>query len=165
MAHLKAIETTKNSRARKEWKYQLIRHLYQRKYEKVRIFNLLRFIHWVMQLPVELEEALVNEIQILEEKQKMPYTSNYEEVCKKMRREEGREEGKEKGREEGREIGIVIATQEHIIKTLHLRFGQVSFDISESISQIQDRTVLDSMLEQAIKANSIDEFKKSCGFV
>lgn len=103
----------------------------------------------------------------------MPYTSNYEEACKKIGWEKGneegwkkgREEGWLKGREEGRELGSIMTSHEYIMKTLQIRFGQIPPNMGESISNIQDRTVLDSMLEQAIKSNSIDEFKKNCGII
>lgn len=44
MAHLKTKETTNDRLQRKEWKFRLMRQLYEAGYERQNILNLYRFI-------------------------------------------------------------------------------------------------------------------------
>jgi predicted transposase/invertase (TIGR01784 family) len=93
MAHLKALETRKNSSLRKQWKTELTKLLYQKGYSREGVLNLYAFIDWVLTLPDPLEKIFLEDIKEFEKEEKMPYVTSAERL--------GRKEGKKEGREEG----------------------------------------------------------------
>ena len=72
-------------------------------------------------------------------------------------REEGREEGKAEGKAEGREEGRAEGKQDAVLKLLQLQFQDVPETLSREIRNIHNLTHLDTLLEQAITAQSLDE--------
>ncbi|MDF5730426.1 MAG: DUF4351 domain-containing protein, partial [Rhizonema sp. PD38] len=94
MAHLKTQETIQKARERKNWKFSLIRRLYQVNWPESDIRNLYRFIDWVMLLPSELEREFWQELKQFEQERKMSYITTGERIGYERGREEGREEGK-----------------------------------------------------------------------
>lgn len=60
MAHLKALTTPKASAERFESKLSIIKRLYEMGYSRDDIWNLYRFIDWIMVLPEELNRKLHN---------------------------------------------------------------------------------------------------------
>ncbi|MCY7392854.1 MAG: Rpn family recombination-promoting nuclease/putative transposase, partial [Leptolyngbyaceae cyanobacterium CAN_BIN12] len=80
MAHLKAQETQRDSKRRKESKLGLIRRLYEQGYERREIINLFRFIDWVMILPKGLEREFWQELKVYEEERRMPYITSVEQI-------------------------------------------------------------------------------------
>ena len=92
MAHLKALETRKDHSLRKQWKTELTRLLYEKRYSKAAIINLYRFIDWVLTLPEALEEIFVEELKAYEKEKNMPYVTNAERIGRKKGKQEGRQE-------------------------------------------------------------------------
>jgi predicted transposase/invertase (TIGR01784 family) len=92
MAHLKALETRKDHSLRKQWKTELTRLLYEKRYSKAAIINLYRFIDWVLTLPEALEEIFVEELKAYEKEKNMPYITNAERIGRKKGKQEGRQE-------------------------------------------------------------------------
>lgn len=74
---------------RKARKRELIEMLYRFQYSREEVWNLLRFIDWMIRLPRRLEQALRQELSESEEALKMPYVTSWE----RFAREEGRQEG------------------------------------------------------------------------
>ena len=68
-------------------------------------------------------------------------------------REQGRAEGKQEGKQEGRAEG----KQDAILKLLQFKFQDVPEVLSREISNIDNLTRLDTLLEQAMTAQSLDE--------
>ena len=68
-------------------------------------------------------------------------------------REQGREEGKVEGKEEGRAEG----KQDAVLKLLQFQFQDVPEKLSREIRSIHNLTHLDTLLEQAVTAQSLDE--------
>ena len=58
------------------------------------------------------------------------------------------------------EEGSLKTQRKNAIKVLELRFGSVSDSIAEHINGIEDETVLESLLEQAITAVSLETFQQ-----
>ena len=56
MAHLKALATKRKGRERLQWKINLVKALYERGYKRKEIFELFRFIDWVLALNPALEQ-------------------------------------------------------------------------------------------------------------
>ena len=63
--------------------------------------------------------------------------------------EQGKAEGKEEGRAEGK--------QDAVLKLLQIRFQNVPEMLSREISNIHNLSLLDSLLEQVMTAQSLDE--------
>jgi hypothetical protein len=80
MAHLRTQESRKNARKRKEWKFSLIRRLYEVGYEQYEVINLFRFIDWVMILPKGLAREFWQDLKAYEEERQMPYITSVEQI-------------------------------------------------------------------------------------
>lgn len=78
MAHLKTQETKRNPKQRKQWKFGLMRRLYEQGWSKQEIFYFYEFVDWVMILPAELEAQFWQELKQFEEVRKMRYVTNAE---------------------------------------------------------------------------------------
>ncbi|WP_017749201.1 DUF4351 domain-containing protein [Scytonema hofmannii] len=140
MAHLKTKATTSNLTQREEWKWQLIRGLYERGLTKQQIVKLFDIIDTMMTLPQQLQKRLVAKINRFEEERKMALVSPTVQLAREEGREEGREkgreEGREKGREEGREEGEIIGEQKVIIRQLNRRIGEIEAPFIEQIRKL-----------------------------
>ena len=69
--------------------------------------------------------------------------------------EQGEAKGRAKGRAEGRAEGKADA----VLKLLQLRFQDVPEVLSHEISNIHNLSLLDTLLEQAMTAQSLDEIE------
>jgi hypothetical protein len=81
MAHLKTKETRNDAMARKEWKFNLTRLLYERGYERQDIINLFRFIDWILELPEDLKQSFRDELEEYERENQMPYVTSIEQMA------------------------------------------------------------------------------------
>ena len=63
----------------------------------------------------------------------------------------------EQGKAEGMEQGKAEGKQDAVLKLLHLRFQNVPETLSREISNIHNLSRLDTLLEQAMTAQSLDE--------
>ncbi len=128
MAHLKAQEMKNNAQERKNWKFQLVRGLYDRSYNRSQILDLFKFIDWVIVLPEGLSDSFWNDLKTYEEERKMTYVTSVEKI------------GFKRGEQEGREAGRHEAQKEIALKLLQK--GMLAEDIASltelSIYQIQE---------------------------
>ena len=67
------------------------------------------------------------------------------------------EQGKTEGRAKGKAEGKVEGKQDAVLKLLQLRFQNVPETLSREISNIHNLSRLDTLLEQAMTAQSLDE--------
>ncbi len=67
------------------------------------------------------------------------------------------ERGIEQGIERGKEQGRIEEKQSDVLKALHLRFDTVPELIADNISLIRSLSRLNSLLEQAVSAKTLDE--------
>ncbi|MEO1134041.1 MAG: DUF4351 domain-containing protein [Cyanobacteria bacterium J06639_1] len=118
MAHLKAQATRTDTDERKRWKFSLTRSLYERGYSRQDIFNLYRFIDWVLTLPDDLELEFRTELTAWEQQQNMPYLSTIERLAK----QEGRQEGERSLilRQLSRRVGALSPARAAQIESLSL---------------------------------------------
>jgi predicted transposase YdaD len=105
MAHLKTQETKKNPQVRQQWKFQLVRCLYEQGYNRSEVINLFKFIDWVMVLPKPQKSKFWQDLKTYEEQQKMPYITSVEEIGYERGFKEGEQRGQQRGREEGEQRG------------------------------------------------------------
>ena len=136
MAHLKTKATTANPSQREQWKWRLVRGLYERGLEREQIIKLFQIIDRMMTLLSQLQQRLDSKIKEFEEERTMPLLSNME--LRGMKK---------------------IAIND--IKTvLKIRLGEITLDIQESLNQISDIPILEEILKLAVTANSLEEFKE-----
>jgi hypothetical protein len=102
MAYLKAQETQKSPQTRKQWKFQLVRRLYEQGYNRSEIINLFKFIDWVLVLPKRLTDEFWTDLRTYEEERKMPYITSVEQIGY----ERGLKEGEQRGLKEGEQRGL-----------------------------------------------------------
>jgi hypothetical protein len=133
LAHLKSQETKGDSSSRYAWKFRLVRGLYEKGWGKDRVRSLFRFIDWLLDLPVELEEQLAEQLSRLEEEKQMPYVTSIERLAL------------EKGREEGLLEGIQ--------SVLEIRFGREAAAIMTQVRHLSSTAVLEKVLQAAKTAN------------
>jgi hypothetical protein len=123
MAHLKTKATTGNLAEREQWKWTLIRGLYDRGLTKEKIVNLFKIIDKMMSLPKELQQGLVAKIKHLEEERKMPFISPTEELAM--------ERGELKGIQQG-----IQREQQLIIRQLNRRIGEIESSFTDTIQTL-----------------------------
>lgn len=113
MAHLQAKKTVRKPQVRKEYKFSLIRRLYEQGYERQEIVNLFRFVDWVMILPEGLKQAFWQELKLYEEERSVPYITSVEEI--------------------GFERGLQQGERSLILKQLSWRVGNLSETIKTRV--------------------------------
>jgi hypothetical protein len=111
MAHLKTQETRNDPEQRRQWKFTLVRRLYELGYARQDILNLFRVIDWLMSLPKDEEGRFQQELATYEEERKMTYITSIERM--------GIEQGLQQGREEGRLLELL----DGIALALELKYG------------------------------------------
>ena len=138
MAHLQTQETRHKPEERFEFKWKLIRRLYERGYHKEDVRQLFRFIDWMMKLADELARQLKERITEYEEEQKMPYVTSIE------------------------RMGIEQGLQQGILKVLQARFRNISLpkNLVEKVKSISSENLLDMLLEQSVTVDSIPTFEQ-----
>jgi hypothetical protein len=157
MAHLKTKATTGKLPEREQWKWKLIRGLYEKEFEREQIIKLFEIIDNMMTLSPELQSSLESKIKQFEEERTMPLMSNME--LRGMER--GKEIGELRGMERGKEIGVLEKSRDAIKTVLTVRFGEISSEIEEIIGKITNPTILEELLKLAATANSLAEFRQS----
>jgi hypothetical protein len=144
LAHLLTQATRQDMDARYAAKWKLIQLLYRRGWEKQRIIDLFLVLDWMMRLPEPLKQALWQNIDVLEEKEKMRYVSSIEQ----FRIEKGIQQGIQQGVQQGEALALQ--------KLLAKRFGPLSADIASRIAAAS-RQEVESWFDQAIDARQLDD--------
>ncbi|MFN6325282.1 MAG: hypothetical protein ACK4WN_07130, partial [Aphanizomenon sp.] len=144
MAHLKTKATTSNLTAREQWKWSLVRALYQRGLTRFDIINLVKIIDKMMTLPLPLQTAFETKLDDYEQELNMPFLSTIE----------------ENAQAKGKEIGARKNCQENIIKILSNRFANLPEKMIYTIKEIDDMSILENLLLPSIQVNSVEEFQQ-----
>ncbi|NCS31283.1 MAG: hypothetical protein GPJ18_23295 [Microcystis aeruginosa F13-15] len=119
----------------------------------------------MMTLSSELQSSLESKIKQFEEERTMPLMSNMElrgiERGKEIGKEIGELRGIERGKEIGKEIGALEKSRDDIKTVLTVRFGEISSEIEQRLSNINNVALLEEILKLSVTANSLEEFKRS----
>jgi hypothetical protein len=129
-------------------KGEIIALLYRYRYPREDATKLLRFIDWLIRLPLPLELALRRELAELEEQTKMSYVTSWE----RFAREEGLALGIEQGRQEGRHEGEAHA----LLRLLEAKFGPPPADLSERVRSAPVEQI-DAWLTRVLTADRIEQ--------
>lgn len=124
IAHLKTKATTSNLTEREQWKWILIRGLYERGLTKEQIVKLFKIIDTMMTLSKHLQAALITKVKNLEEERKMPLISPTEQMAM------------ERGELIGEQRGIQQGEKKLIIRQINKRFGVISDVLIGQIHQL-----------------------------
>jgi hypothetical protein len=81
LAHLKALETRDDPSGRRQWKFRLVRGLYERGFKSEDVRQLFRLIDWLMELPDALDPAFRRDFDDYEEGRRMPYVTSVERLA------------------------------------------------------------------------------------
>lgn len=135
LAHLLTQATRKDMEARFAAKWKLVQLLYRRGWVKQQIIDLFQVLDWMMRLPESLTRELWQNIEVLEEKEKMRYVSSIERL------------GVEKGKLEGE----AFALQRLITK----RFGKIPATIAEQIATASQAQI-EAWFDLAIDADRLE---------
>lgn len=73
--------------------------------------------------------------------------------------EQGIEQGKAEGIMEGKAEGIVEGKREAVLRFLQFRFQNVPETLTERIASIESLSDLDTLFEQAMRAQSLDDIQ------
>jgi hypothetical protein len=148
MAHLKTKATTGNYPAREQWKWRLVRGLYEKGYNRKEILQLFRLLDWMMVLPEGLQNQFEDKLENYQEEKKMPVLSRIE--VRAMQR----------GEQRGEQRGKLLNAREWVIKVLETRFEDVPEKIKKAINQLEDISYLEQLLKQAITISSVADFQR-----
>src|SRR5579883_106923 len=127
LAHLKSQETKDDPVGRFDWKIRLVKGLFDRGFDKVRIVRLFRVIDWVIKLPKVQRVRYDQELKKFQQEKQMQRPSPTQELWQ--------------------EDGIVIGLQRAIQKSLNRRFGQPGVDLMPRVKAITEITELDNLID------------------
>jgi hypothetical protein len=152
LAHLDTQATKDDPAKRKEFKFQLVRRLYDRNVPRKQVRLLFRVIDWLMKLTGPVAEEFREELRRFEQERKMPYVTSIEQLAK--------QEGVEEGREQGLEQGLVEGLHSGIESVLEVRFGPTAADLMPEIQAVHTPNRLRMILQAAKTSPSPDELRK-----
>jgi hypothetical protein len=132
----------------------LCRRLYDEGFSQKDVLLIHGLIDQLMILPRPLMIRFRQEIFAIEKEKNMPYVD----TLTRMSHEEGREEGLQEGRQEGRQEGSLAQARESVIEALEIRFGEVSNDLRQRITALDNLRTLKIQLRRAITVLSLDQF-------
>jgi hypothetical protein len=148
LAHLKTLETRNDPAARRVWKFRMTKGLYERGLDGEQIRCLFRILDWIMELPAELEKALIRDLADFEKEKKMPYLTSIERIA----RQEGKAEGKAEEKAES------------VLRLLRrLATESLPEDLVATIRSTADPARLDQWFEIAANSKSVEEFRTRTG--
>lgn len=143
MGHLSAMTTSDRPLDRFDSKLKIVRLLFERGYTKREIYDLLRFLDWLMALPPELEQNFKTEKKQIEEEKTMPMITSWE------------------------RDGMADATRNDVLEVLEIRFASEASQLRDGFVQLhrqlepmQELIVLKQLHKKAISVTSIEEFEE-----
>ncbi|MGK7919253.1 MAG: transposase, partial [Trichodesmium sp.] len=122
-----------------QWKWQLVRILYEKGFSKFDILNLLKFIDKMMTLPPALQSSFQNKVNQYEEEQRMEFLSTIEEMAIEKTAKE--------------------TYRENILDLLEKRFNSLPESLVKAVNQIDDLALLKQLHLETITVSSVSEFE------
>ncbi|WP_020471625.1 RpnC/YadD family protein [Zavarzinella formosa] len=137
LAHLQSQLTRNDPTGRMEWKWRLMRRLYDKGYGPEEIRRAFRIIDWFLNLPPELERQLTLRAVEFEKEHIVPYVWSVERMAK----------------EDGRRENITLA--------LKAKFGDAGVRYVETELATADSLLLDRVITTFFLFNTLDELRAS----
>jgi flagellar biosynthesis/type III secretory pathway protein FliH len=92
-----------------------------------------------------------------EQEKVMPYVTTIE----RLGREEGLKQGREEGLKQGLQLGRQEALREDILEIVKARFGEVPYELRETIQRLESEAELKKLLRQAAVVPSIGALRSN----
>ena len=143
LAHQKARISAGNDEIRYDFKWKLFRLAIEIKMDRQKLFEFLRCLDWMLNLPPDLEIRFRNAWHSHEEKQKMPYITSFERLAKK----DGLQQGLQQGLHAAIELGM------------ELKFGSEGLSLLSEISKITDLPLLQAIKAAIREVESLEEIR------
>lgn len=137
LAHLKARETKDDFSQRHAWKTRLVRGLFQRGFAAKDVRELFRVIDWLMVLPPTLSIEFWQDVDKIQEENRMPFITTPERVW----------------HDRGMRKGIATA--------LRLRFGLEGMSLMPDVENLYEEQ-LDAVLDSVETATTLDDVRQVC---
>ncbi|MCX6860387.1 MAG: hypothetical protein NTX70_09200 [Verrucomicrobia bacterium] len=141
-AHLAALRTRNDLEARYTQRVALVRRLYEEGFSQKDVVFIHGLIDRLMILPRPLMIRFRQELFTIEKDKDMPYVD----TLTRMSLQEGRQEGS------------LTQARESVIEALEIRFGEVSNDLRERITALDNLRALKAQHRRAITVPSLDQF-------
>jgi hypothetical protein len=141
-AHLAALRTRHDLEARYTQRVALVRRLYEEGFSQKDVVFIHGLIDRLMILPRPLMIRFRQELFTIEKDKNMPYVD----TLTRMSLQEGREEGS------------LAQARESVIEALEIRFGEVSTDLRERITALDNLRTLKAQHRRAITVPSLEQF-------
>jgi hypothetical protein len=136
---LKTKATNSKLNEREEWKWKIIRGLYERGLTKVQIVKLFKIIDKMMTLPKRLQTGLIAKIKRFEEQRKMPFISPTEELAM--------------------ERGELLEAQKLVKRQLNHRFGEISPSLIKQV-EILELEPLEELSEALLDFSHVTDLEQ-----
>jgi Domain of unknown function (DUF4351) len=143
MAQLKTQATRRHKQERKDWKFRLIRRLYERGYQQQDILSLFHFLDWLMILPESLDALFWKEMQAFEQERQMPYVTSIERI------------GIQKGLKQGLEQG----SRQEAVRLLTLILRQRFVDLPEEVETRLQQLGVEQLESLALGSLTVDSLE------
>jgi hypothetical protein len=148
-AHNLTRQTKKQDQERYHAKLRLLRILYDRHWDKQRVINLFNVVDWLMQLPEWLNNQVWQELETIEEREKVQYITSVERI------------GMAKGIAKGIAKGRVEGESRLLKRQLERRFGLLPQWASERLESAKEEE-LEAWSEAVLTAPTLEAvFRKS----
>ena len=157
-AHLAALRTRNDLEARYTQRVALVRRLYEEGFSQKDVVFIHGLIDRLMILPRPFMIRFRQELFTIEKDKNMPYVDTLTRMSLQEGRQKGRKEGLQEGRQEGREEGSLAQARESVIEALEIRFGEVSKDLRERITALDNLRTLKTQHRRAITVPSLEQF-------
>lgn len=144
-SYLKTLDTMGDRQERFSWKKSFLIDLYNSGMIRETIIAVYKFIDWIMELPEELEEKILDEIYQLQEEKKMSVLTTAE------------KRGLKQGIEQGTRQGIY----QTIADILEIKFGAEALELMEKIRKISDIKILNNIRIELKKAETLVEAQEA----
>lgn len=144
MAHLKAVETRRYPKSRLRWKIEMVKGLYARGWSRANVWELFRFLDWVLTLPEHYELQFEQAVKELEETDKMRYVTSIE----------------RRAIQKGIEQGTLQTLHEAILEILEGRFQAIPEELATQIANVTKLDQLKGLLRDAVVVGSVEEFEQ-----
>jgi hypothetical protein len=141
LADLKARETKKDPVSRKEWKFRIVRGLFERGMSREDIRKLFRFIDWVMDLPEPLAIEFDNDLHAYEQEKHMPYVTGME----------------RRAIERGKIEGEIASWQASTELQLDHKFGAAGLALMPLVRKMDDPAKLKELQKAILTASAVEE--------
>jgi flagellar biosynthesis/type III secretory pathway protein FliH len=152
LACLAVLDARKDSKSLFEYKSRFTRQLYNRGLKGNDIWNLYKFIDWVITLPKLLEIRYNEFIHELEEEYNMAYITTAERIGI----ERGMQQGMQQGRLEGLKEGELKGEYTFLLRLLEHKFGEVPTEYHQHLMQA-DTDVLLAWGKRVLNAGCIED--------